>query len=270
MLRHQGLAEGDRAVESVAGLGGTAEASGDVAEAGVAGRQAVAVDRRPRIVVGQLLEDRGSASPVLGLRLRRPALSQRDREIPKVAVADRQAVVELGDGGVVVGQLLVDRDRLPVLGLRRDRPARIRQEIPEVAVAGRQAVAELGDGGVVVGQLPLDRDRLPVLGLRLRRPARRGQEEPGGCCGWPPGCRRKSETAGSSASFWWIAIALPVLGSPLPPSGPFRTGGTRGCGGCPPGGGGSRRRRGCRRPASAGSRSLAGARPPPPPAGPYW
>ena len=33
-------------------------------------------------------------------------------------MAPRQAAAEVGDGGVVVGQLLVDRQRLAVLGLR--------------------------------------------------------------------------------------------------------------------------------------------------------
>ena len=44
----------------------------------------------------------------------------------EVAVAGRQVVAEVGDGGVVVGQLLQDRQRLAVLGLRLRRLARLR------------------------------------------------------------------------------------------------------------------------------------------------
>ena len=80
----------------------------------------------------------------------------------------RQVVAEVGDGGVVVGQLLVDRHRLAELGLRLRRLARLRQQGAEEVVAVRQAEAESGDGGVVVGQLLPDRQRLAVLGLRLR------------------------------------------------------------------------------------------------------
>ena len=78
-----------------------------------------------------------------------------------------QVVAEFGDGGVVVGQLLHERDRLAELGLRFRRPARLIQQYAEVVVAARQVGAELGDGGVVVGQLLPKRDRLAVLGLRL-------------------------------------------------------------------------------------------------------
>ncbi len=83
-------------------------------------------------------------------------------------MAARQAAAEFGDGGVVVGQLLLDRQRLAVLGLRFRWLARIRQQDAEVVVADRQAAAEFGDGGVVVDQLLIDRQRLAVLGLRFR------------------------------------------------------------------------------------------------------
>ena len=49
-------------------------------------------------------------------------LRQQDAE---VVVAARQVAAELGDGGVVVGQLLLDRQRLAVLGLRFRRLARL-------------------------------------------------------------------------------------------------------------------------------------------------
>ena len=50
-------------------------------------------------------------------------------------VAVRQAAAEFGDGGVLVGQLLLDRQRLAVLGLRLRRLARLRQQAAEVVVA---------------------------------------------------------------------------------------------------------------------------------------
>ena len=44
-----------------------------------------------------------------------PVAAQQDAE---VVVAARQVAAEFGDGGIVVGQLLLDRQRLAVLGLR--------------------------------------------------------------------------------------------------------------------------------------------------------
>ena len=41
-----------------------------------------------------------------------------DSRLAEVVVAARQTAAEIGDGGVVVGQLLLDRQRLAVLGLR--------------------------------------------------------------------------------------------------------------------------------------------------------
>jgi hypothetical protein len=78
-------------------------------------------------------------------------------------------VAERDDGGVVVDQLLPDRDCLAVLGLRVRRLARVRQEEAEVEVAVRQVAAEFGDGGLVVSELLEERQRLADLGLRLRR-----------------------------------------------------------------------------------------------------
>ena len=100
-----------------------------------------------------------------------------DSRKPRLLWLVRQDGAEVGDGGVVVGQLLLDRQRRAVLGLRLRRLARRRQQDAEVVVAGRQVAAEVGDGGVVVGQLLPDRQRRAVLGLRLRRLARLRQQE---------------------------------------------------------------------------------------------
>jgi hypothetical protein len=59
----------------------------------------------------------------------------------------------LGDGGVLLGHLLREHNRLAVFGLRRRRLARLRQYLGKVVVTARQVAAEGGDGGVVVGQL---------------------------------------------------------------------------------------------------------------------
>jgi len=67
--------------------------------------------------------------------------------------------LELGDGGVNVGQLPLDRQRRLVGRQRLGRPARGIQQGADVVVADRQVPLELGDGGVGVGQLPLDRQR---------------------------------------------------------------------------------------------------------------
>ena len=106
---------------------------------------------------------------------------------PQIVVG--QAIAEIDVRGVVVDQLLPDRQRLAVLGLRLRWLARLRQQDAEVEVAVRQAAAEAGVGGVVVGQLLPDRQRLAVLGLRLRWLARlrqqvgerRGDSTPGSC-----------------------------------------------------------------------------------------
>ena len=58
-----------------------------------------------------------------------------DSRLPRLWWLIRQVAAEFGDGGVVVGQLLVDRQRLAVLGLRFRRLARLRQQDAEVVVA---------------------------------------------------------------------------------------------------------------------------------------
>ena len=50
-------------------------------------------------------------------------------------------------GGVVVGQLPVDRQRRAVLGLGLGRLAGLAEQLAEVVVAARQGAAEVGDGG---------------------------------------------------------------------------------------------------------------------------
>ncbi len=50
---------------------------------------------------------------------------------PRLTAAARQAAAEVGDGEVVVGQLLLHRQRLAVLGLRLRRLARLRQQQAE-------------------------------------------------------------------------------------------------------------------------------------------
>ena len=62
------------------------------------------------------------------------ALSACRQQEAEIVVAARQAAAEIGDGGVVIGQLLLDRDRVAVLGLRFRRLARIRQQEAELAV----------------------------------------------------------------------------------------------------------------------------------------
>ena len=106
-------------------------------------------------------------------------------------VALRQAAAEFGDGGVVVGQLLVDRQRVAELGLRLRQLARVPQQPAEVVVTHARLAAEFGDGGVVVGQLLVDRQPLAVLGLRLRWLASTSTNprllwliRPGGCGIW--------------------------------------------------------------------------------------
>ena len=81
-------------------------------------------------------------------------------QIADVVVAARQAASEVGDGGVVVGQLLLDRHRaagrtpapsagLPVCDCRK----------PMLLWVFASWFLKLGDGGVVVGQLLPDRQR---------------------------------------------------------------------------------------------------------------
>ena len=114
-------------------------------------------------------------------------------------MARRQVAAELGDGGVVVGQLLLDRDRLAVLGLRFRWLARIRQQGAEVVNVTRQVAAEFGDGGVVVGQLLQDCDA-------LRHSAAASDDLPVSSAGWrvrrivPARPRRDSTVAPGAAA----------------------------------------------------------------------
>ncbi len=86
----------------------------------------------------------------------------------EAGVAGRKVAAELGDGRVVVRQLLKDRERLAVLGRRFRWLARILQLGAEVVMAYSQVAAEFGDGGVVVGKLLIDCQCLAVLGRRFR------------------------------------------------------------------------------------------------------
>ena len=65
----------------------------------------------------------------------------------------RQAIDELGDGGVVVGQLLIDRARRLERLQRLGRLAGVVEHVGDAVVAVRQLALEPGDGRVVVGQL---------------------------------------------------------------------------------------------------------------------
>ena len=122
-------------------------------------------------------------------------------------MAVRQAASEFGDGGVVVGQLLLDRQRPPVRLQRLDRLAGLRLQIADVVVADRQAASEVGDGGVVVGQLLLDRQRPPVRLQRLDRLAGLRLQNADVVVAVRQAAS-ESVTAGlSSASFCWIATA---------------------------------------------------------------
>ena len=88
-------------------------------------------------------------------------------------VAHRQVALEFGDGGVGVGQLLLDRQRLLV---RRSapRPACRSRDSRSRCCCGviARSTLELGDGGVGVGQLLPDRQRLAVGRQGLGRLAR--------------------------------------------------------------------------------------------------
>ena len=68
---------------------------------------------------------RNSASASAGL----PVFDSRQAEALVVA---RQVAAEVGDGGVVVGQLLPERQRVAVLGLRLRRLAHARQQAAEI------------------------------------------------------------------------------------------------------------------------------------------
>ena len=63
-----------------------------------------------------------------------------------------RSTLELGDGGVGLGQPLPDRPRRLVRRQRLCRLAGLAQQVADVVVARRQVALELGDGGVGVGQ----------------------------------------------------------------------------------------------------------------------
>ena len=181
-----------------------------------------------------------------------PDLSPQDAD---VIVGSRQFALEIGDGGVVVGQLLPDRQRR-LVGPPSPRPACpvASQQVADVVVACRQLALESATEGLVVGQLLLDRQR------RLERPSSLRPLSPVALSRLPMllwlAARSALEPATEgwpSASFCWIASAasydLHRLGRlPRP-----RSAGCRCCSGLPPVRSGTRRRRGRRRPASAGS-----------------
>ena len=69
----------------------------------------------------------GDCPIVTALCLGRPAV--RAYHVAKVGEGDREAIAEDGDGGVVVGQLLLDRQRLATLGLRLPWLAHLQQHL---------------------------------------------------------------------------------------------------------------------------------------------
>ena len=87
-----------------------------------------------------------------------------------------QPLAELGSGGEVGRQLLVEAHGLVVVLLRLLEPARVTQQTAAVEVAAGQILAELGTGGEVGRQLLVDAHGLVVVLLRLRKPARRIQK----------------------------------------------------------------------------------------------
>ena len=97
---------------------------------------------------------RYSASASAGL----PVSQQR----AEVVVADRQAAAEFGDGGVVVGQLLLDRQRRAVLGLRLRRLARVPQQDADAEDRVRQVAPGVVGGFGGGGQRLLVGPRQPV------------------------------------------------------------------------------------------------------------
>ena len=111
-----------------------------------------------------------------GIRPRPPRLAFAPQQDGEAVVAARQSAAELGDGGIVVGQLPEDRHHPSVLDLRGRRLAHLIKQAAEVVATECQAGAEFGGGGVVVGQLPVDRDRASVLGLRHRFIRRRRED----------------------------------------------------------------------------------------------
>ena len=108
----------------------------------------------------------------------------------------RQVALELGDGGVGVGQLLLDRPRRLVRRQRLGRLAGLAQQDADVVVATRQVALELGDGGVGAGQALQQRSSFLVRRPRLVRPPGLLQE----IAQVDQAARRRSAFASPSAS----------------------------------------------------------------------
>ena len=107
----------------------------------------------------------GHRLAILGDCFRWPRLS--DHQEASVEVAVRQELAELGDAGVVVGQLLADPLSLAQLDVGIRLCARPQQQHTELVVAVCQPLAEFGGRGVVVGQLLVEGHRPAILGLGL-------------------------------------------------------------------------------------------------------
>src|SRR3954454_13227698 len=70
---------------------------------------------------------------------------------------------------MVVDDVVVERQRPPVFGLRLRRLAGLPQRIAEIPAIRRQVHVEEDLAGLLIDQLPEDRQRLATLGLGLRR-----------------------------------------------------------------------------------------------------
>ena len=120
----------------------------------------------------------GSTAPLpqLGLWLREGDPQPR-QQAAEVVVAHCQSVAEVGDGGVLRGQLLLDRHRRAVLRLRLLRTARLLRQVAEVVVAECQSAAELGDGGFSAASFSWIASASRNSDGRFRWPTRLDQQE---------------------------------------------------------------------------------------------
>ena len=82
--------------------------------------------------------------------------------LPMLLWLAARSLLELREGGVGLGQLLLDRQRRLIRLQRLARLAGVAQQDADVIVAGRQGSLELGDGGVGVGQLLPDLQRFSM------------------------------------------------------------------------------------------------------------
>ena len=87
--------------------------------------------------------------------------------VPRLTWLAGHLPAELGSGGEVGRQLLLDAQGLVVVLLRLLEPARRIQQIAAIEVAAGQILAELGSGGEVGRQLLADAQGLVVVLLRL-------------------------------------------------------------------------------------------------------